>query len=66
MLTSGSVLVAAWLAIAVALAPPGDERQADGGVTLSWTAPAECPDIDEVRTPGTVDVTAVVLLGSCQ
>lgn len=50
MLISGGVLVAAWLAIAVALAPQGDEAQADGGVTLSWTAPAECPDIEAVRT----------------
>ena len=48
MLTSGGVLLAAWLAIAVAPAPQGHE--ADGDVTLSWSAPPECPDLEEVRT----------------
>lgn len=44
------MFLAAWLAIAPGpVAAPSEAAPSDGDVTLTWTAPPECPDIDEVR-----------------
>lgn len=41
------MFVAAWLALAAVVEPPA--AAADEGVTLSWSAPPECPSLEEVR-----------------